>query len=240
MTATTMTDSGPLTGRGVRTIRAPRGSTLSCKGWQQEAALRMLMNNLDPDVAKRPDDLVVYGGTGRAARSWEAFDAIVRTLRELADDETLLVQSGKPVGVFRTNVWAPRVLIANSNLVPEWATWEEFRRLEDEGLTMYGQMTAGSWIYIGSQGIVQGTYECFAEIGRRRYSGTLAGTITVTAGLGGMGGAQPLAVTMNEGVALCIEVEQERIDRRLETRYLDEQASDVDDAVARCRAAKQE
>jgi urocanate hydratase len=198
----------------------------------------MLMNNLDPDVAERPDDLVVYGGTGRAARSWEAFDTIVRTLRELADDETLLVQSGKPVGVFRTNVWAPRVLIANSNLVPEWATWDEFRRLEELGLTMYGQMTAGSWIYIGSQGIVQGTYECFAEIARRRHGGSLAGTITLTAGLGGMGGAQPLAVTMNGGVALCVEVDPERIRRRLETRYLDEVADDLADAVARCRAAR--
>jgi urocanate hydratase len=198
----------------------------------------MLMNNLDPDVAERPDDLVVYGGTGRAARSWEAFDAIVRTLRELADDETLLVQSGKPVGVFRTNVWAPRVLLANSNLVPEWATWDEFRRLEELGLTMYGQMTAGSWIYIGSQGIVQGTYECFAEIARRHHGGSLAGTITLTAGLGGMGGAQPLAVTMNGGVALCVEVDPERIRRRLETRYLDEVADDLADAVARCRAAR--
>jgi urocanate hydratase len=223
-----------------REVRAPRGTELSCKGWQQEAALRMLMNNLDPEVAERPEDLVVYGGTGRAARSWEAFDAIVRSLRELEDDETLLVQSGKPVGVMRTNVWAPRVLLANSNLVPEWATWEEFRRLEDEGLTMYGQMTAGSWIYIGSQGIVQGTYECFAEIARRRYGGSLAGTITVTAGLGGMGGAQPLAITMNGGVALCIEVEQDRIEKRLQTRYLDEEATGLGDAVARCRAAKQE
>src|SRR6187455_1617664 len=221
-------------------IRAPRGNALSCKGWQQEAALRMLMNNLDPDVAERPDDLVVYGGTGRAARSWEAFDALVRTLTTLADDETMLVQSGKPVGVMRTHEWAPRVLIANSNLVPEWATWEEFRRLEDLGLTMYGQMTAGSWIYIGSQGIVQGTYECFAEIARRRFGGSLAGTITLTAGLGGMGGAQPLAVTMNEGVALCVEVDPERIRRRLETRYLDEQADDLDDAINRCDAAKDE
>jgi len=221
-----------------RTIRAPRGSDISCAGWPQEAAMRMLMNNLDPDVAERPEDLVVYGGTGRAARSWEAFDAIVRTLRGLAGDETLLVQSGKPVGVFETHEWAPRVLIANSNLVPEWATWDEFRRLEDLGLTMYGQMTAGSWIYIGSQGIVQGTYECFAEIARRKYDGSLAGTITVTAGLGGMGGAQPLAVTMNGGVALCIEVERERIERRLQTRYLDELADSLDDAVARCEAAK--
>jgi urocanate hydratase len=221
-----------------RIVRAPRGTELSCRGWQQEAALRMLMNNLDPDVAERPEDLVVYGGTGRAARSWDAFDAIVATLRDLADDETLLVQSGKPVGVFRTHEWSPRVLIANSNLVPEWATWDEFRRLEALGLTMYGQMTAGSWIYIGSQGIVQGTYECFAEIARRRHGGSLAGTITLTAGLGGMGGAQPLAITLNGGVALCLEVDAERIRRRLQTRYLDEQARDLDDAVARCRAAK--
>jgi urocanate hydratase len=200
----------------------------------------MLMNNLDPDVAERPEDLVVYGGTGRAARSWEAFDAIVRTLRTLEDDETLLVQSGKPVGVMRTHEWSPRVLIANSNLVPEWANWDEFRRLEDLGLTMYGQMTAGSWIYIGSQGIVQGTYECFAEIARRHHGGSLAGTITVTAGLGGMGGAQPLAVTMNGGVALCVEVDPTRIEKRIETRYLDEVADDLSDAVARCRAAKEE
>src|SRR5205823_12865028 len=209
---------------GPRTVRAPRGSELSCLGWPQEAALRMLMNNLDPEVAERPQDLVVYGGTGRAARRWDAFDAIVASLRTLKGDETLLVQSGKPVAVFRTHEWAPRVLIANSNLVPEWATWDEFRRLEDLGLTMYGQMTAGSWIYIGSQGIVQGTYECFAEIARRRFGGSLAGTITLTAGLGGMGGAQPLAVTMNEGAALCIEVDPDRIRRRLETRYLDEVA----------------
>jgi len=200
----------------------------------------MLMNNLDPDVAERPDELVVYGGTGRAARSWEAFDALVATLRSLADDETLLVQSGKPVGVVRTHEWAPRVLIANSNLVGEWATWDEFRRLEALGLTMYGQMTAGSWIYIGSQGIVQGTYECFAEIARRRFGGSLAGTVTLTAGLGGMGGAQPLAITMNEGVALCVEVDPQRIKRRLETRYLDEQADDVADAVARCEHARRE
>ena len=191
----------------------------------------MLMNNLDPDVAERPDDLVVYGGTGRAARSWEAFDAMVRTLRGLEADETMLVQSGKPVGVFRTHEWAPRVLIANSNLVPEWGTWEEFRRLEALGLTMYGQMTAGSWIYIGTQGILQGTYECFAEIARRRFGGTLAGTITLTAGLGGMGGAQPLAVTMNGGVALCIDVDPTRVHRRIETRYLDEVADSLADAV---------
>ncbi|MGZ4174307.1 MAG: urocanate hydratase, partial [Solirubrobacteraceae bacterium] len=205
---------------GPRPVRAPRGTELSCRGWPQEAALRLLMNNLDPEVAERPDELVVYGGTGRAARSWEAFDAIVRTLQGLGDDETLLVQSGKPVGVFRTHQWAPRVLIANSNLVPEWASWDEFRRLESLGLTMYGQMTAGSWIYIGSQGIVQGTYECFAEIARRRHGGSLTGTISLTAGLGGMGGAQPLAVTMNGGVALCVEVDGHAIERRLATRYL--------------------
>jgi urocanate hydratase len=200
--------------------------------------MRMLMNNLDPDVAENPDELVVYGGTGRAARSWEAYHAIVRTLQSLGDDETLLVQSGKPVGVFRTHEWSPRVLIANSNLVPDWATWDEFRRLESLGLTMYGQMTAGSWIYIGSQGILQGTYECFAEIARRRHGGSLAGTLTVTAGLGGMGGAQPLAVTMNGGVALCLEIDRERIERRVATRYLDEIADSMEDAVARCLAAK--
>src|SRR5436190_456940 len=216
--------SGKRSASPARTIRAPRGTDLSCKGWHQEAAMRMLMNNLDPDVAENPDQLVVYGGTGRAARSWDAFDAIVGELRALADDETLLVQSGKPVGVFRTHAWSPRVLIANSNLVPEWANWDEFRRLEQMGLTMYGQMTAGSWIYIGSQGIVQGTYECFAEIARRKHGGSLAGTITLTSGLGGMGGAQPLAVTMNGGVALCVEVERERIERRRQTRYLDERA----------------
>jgi urocanate hydratase len=220
-------------------VRAPRGTELSCLGWQQEAALRMLMNNLDPEVAERPDDLVVYGGTGRAARSWDAFDAIVASLRELADDETLLVQSGKPVGVFRTNEWAPRVLIANSNLVPEWANWDEFRRLEHEGLTMYGQMTAGSWIYIGSQGIVQGTYECFAEIANRRFGGSLAGTLTLTAGLGGMGGAQPLAITMNGGVALCVEVDPQRIEKRLESRYLDRLAPDLDTAIQEALDAKE-
>src|SRR5919199_6327318 len=223
---------------GARPVRAPRGTTLTARSWQTEAPLRMLQNNLDPEVAERPDDLVVYGGTGRAARDWRSYDAIVRTLTTLGDDETLLVQSGRPVGVMTTHEWAPRVLIANSNLVGEWANWDEFRRLEQLGLTMYGQMTAGSWIYIGSQGIVQGTYECFAEIARRRFDGSLAGTVTVTAGLGGMGGAQPLAITMNGGVALCIEVEQERIDKRLQTRYLDEEADDLADAVARCRAAK--
>ncbi len=223
---------------GARPVRAPRGSDLTCRGWPQEAAYRMLQNNLDPEVAERPDDLVVYGGTGRAARSWDAFDAMCRTLTTLADDETMLVQSGKPVGVFRTHEWAPRVLIANSNLVPEWGNWEEFRRLEALGLTMYGQMTAGSWIYIGTQGILQGTYECFAEIARRRFGGTLAGTITLTAGLGGMGGAQPLAVTMNDGVALCIEVDAHRIERRLETAYLDERADSLEDAIARCERAR--
>jgi urocanate hydratase len=219
-----------------REVRAPRGADLSCKGWQQEAALRMLMNNLDPEVAENPNELVVYGGTGRAARSWEAFDAIVQALRQLGDDETLLVQSGKPVGVFRTHEWSPRVLIANSNLVGEWDNWEEFRRLEAEGLTMYGQMTAGSWI--GSQGIVQGTYECFAEIARRRFDGSLAGTISVTAGLGGMGGAQPLAITMNGGVALCVEIDPDRLRRRIEIGYLDEEADDLEGAISRCRAAK--
>jgi urocanate hydratase len=221
-------------------VRAPRGSTLACADWQIEAPYRMLQNNLDPEVAERPDDLVVYGGTGRAARSWDAFDAMLRTMRTMRPDETMLVQSGKPVGVFRTHEWAPRVLLANSNLVGDWATWEEFRRLEAMGLTMYGQMTAGSWIYIGTQGILQGTYECFAEIARRKFGGTLAGTITLTAGLGGMGGAQPLAITMNDGVALCVDVEPWRVRRRVETRYLDEVADDLDDAVARCERARRE
>jgi len=216
---------------GPREVRAPRGTTLSCKGWPQEAALRMLMNNLDPDVAERPEDLVVYGGTGRAARSWEAFDAIVRTLRGLENDETLLVQSGKPVGVFRTHETAPRVLIANAMLVPKWADWDTFRELEHAGLTMYGQMTAGSWIYIGTQGILQGTYETLAEAATQRFSGTLRGTVTLTGGLGGMGGAQPLAVTMNEGVALCIEVDPARIERRIKTRYLDRETDDLDEAL---------
>jgi urocanate hydratase len=205
-----------------RTVRTPRGTSLTCKGWLQEAALRMLMNNLDPDVAERPDDLVVYGGTGRAARSWAAFDAIVDALRSLDHDETLIVQSGKPVGIFRTHLNAPRVLLANANLVPRWATWETFRDLEDRGLTMYGQMTAGSWIYIGTQGILQGTYETLAELARRHFGGSLDGRLTVTAGLGGMGGAQPLAVTMNGGVALIAEIDPQRIARRLETGYLDE------------------
>jgi len=206
----------PGAGAAARVVRAPRGPERSCKGWAQEAALRMLMNNLDPEVAERPADLVVYGGTGRAARSWEAFDAIVRELRRLENDETLLVQSGKPVGVFRTHEWAPRVLIANSNLVGKWANWDTFRELERAGLTMYGQMTAGSWIYIGTQGILQGTYETFAELARQHFGGTLRGRVTLTAGLGGMGGAQPLAVTMNEGVALVVEVDEARAARRLE------------------------
>jgi urocanate hydratase len=216
-----------------RQITAPRGTTISCKGWPQEAALRMLMNNLDPAVAERPDDLIVYGGSGRAARSWEAFDAIVAVLRRLDADETLLVQSGKPVGVFRTHEWAPRVLIANALLVPAWATWETFRDLEDRGLTMYGQMTAGSWIYIGTQGILQGTYETLAEVARRHFGGSLAGRFVVTAGLGGMGGAQPLAITMNEGLALVAEVDPGRIQRRLATRYVDERARSLDDALSR-------
>ncbi|HEY3263536.1 MAG TPA: urocanate hydratase [Actinomycetota bacterium] len=214
-----------------REIRAPRGRELSCKAWPQEAALRMLMNNLDPDVAERPEDLVVYGGTGRAARSWEAFDAIVRTLRDLEGDETMLVQSGKPVAVFRTHPEAPRVLISNAMLVPKWADWDTFRELEHAGLTMYGQMTAGSWIYIGTQGILQGTYETLAEAAAQRFGGTLRGTITLTGGLGGMGGAQPLAVTMNEGVALCVEMDAARIERRIKTRYLDRDTADMDEAV---------
>ena len=219
-------------------VRAPRGSQRSCKGWAQEAAMRMLMNNLDPEVAEHPDQLIVYGGSGRAARSWDAYAAIIKTLTDLNDDETLLVQSGKPVGVLRTHEWAPRVLIANSNLVPQWATWEEFRRLEQLGLTMYGQMTAGSWIYIGTQGILQGTYETFAAIAAKRFGGSLAGTITLTAGLGGMGGAQPLAVTMNGGVVICVECDQSRITRRIEHGYLDEQAENIDDAIRRAKAAK--
>jgi urocanate hydratase len=221
-----------------RHVSAPRGATITCKGWPQEAALRMLMNNLDPAVAERPDDLIVYGGSGRAARSWAAFDAIVSTLRRLEHDETLLIQSGKPVAVFRTHPWAPRVILANGLLVPAWATWDVFRDLEDRGLTMYGQMTAGSWIYIGTQGILQGTYETLAELGRRHFGGTLSGRVVVTAGLGGMGGAQPLAVTMNGGVALIIEVDPDRIQRRLATRYVDERARSLDDALARVEACR--
>jgi urocanate hydratase len=212
-------------------VRAPRGSSISCKGWQQEAALRMLMNNLDPDVAERPEDLVVYGGTGKAARNWECFDAIVRELTSLGNDETLLVQSGKPVGVFRTHIGAPRVLIANSNLVGRWATWDHFRELERKGLMMYGQMTAGSWIYIGSQGIVQGTYETLGSVARKHFGGTLRGRLVLTAGLGGMGGAQPLAVTMQGAAALVVEVDESRIEKRLETGYLDRKARDLDEAL---------
>lgn len=224
----------------MREVRAPRGTSLSARSWQTEAPLRMLMNNLDPEVAENPAELVVYGGTGKAARSWGAYDAIVDSLRSLADDETLLVQSGKPVGVMRTHAWAPRVLIANSNLVGDWANWEEFRRLEDLGLTMYGQMTAGSWIYIGTQGILQGTFETFAAVADKRFGGTLAGTITVTAGLGGMGGAQPLAVTMNDGVAICIECDDARIQRRIDHRYLDVRASSLDEALSLATAARDE
>jgi urocanate hydratase len=221
-----------------RTIRAPRGTELSCLGWQQEAALRMLMNNLDPEVAERPEQLIVYGGIGKAARNWECYDAIVATLRRLRNDETLLVQSGKPVGVFRTHENAPRVLIANSNLVPHWGTWDEFRRLDALGLTMYGQMTAGSWIYIGTQGILQGTYECFAAVAKQHFADTLRGKLVVTAGLGGMGGAQPLAATMNEATALIAEVDHTRIQRRLEKRYLDEIAPSLDAAIARALEAR--
>ena len=225
---------------GPRPVRAPRGAELTAHGWQQEAALRMLMNNLDPEVAEHPDELIVYGGSGKAARDWDSFDALVQTLTALKADETMLVQSGKPVGVMQTHEWAPRVLIANSNLVGDWATWPEFRRLEALGLIMYGQMTAGSWIYIGTQGILQGTYETFAAVAAKRFGGSLAGTLTVTGGCGGMGGAQPLAVTMNEGVVLVVEVDASRLERRVQTRYLDEWTSDLDDAVARVLAAKHE
>lgn len=225
---------------GARPVTAPRGTSFTAKSWQTEAPKRMLMNNLDPEVAERPDDLVVYGGTGRAARSWEAFDSIVETLDDLEDDETLLVQSGKPVGVFRTNIWAPRVLIANSNLVGDWATWPEFRRLEAEGLLMYGQMTAGSWIYIGTQGILQGTFETFAAVARKRFGGTLAGTLTLTGGCGGMGGAQPLAVTLNDGACLIVDVDESRLRRRASKRYLDEVTTSIDEAIAKVQSAKQE
>jgi urocanate hydratase len=232
----TSKDDPPRTS-GPRPVRAPRGTTLSCRGWQQEAALRMLMNNLDPEVAENPDALVVYGGTGRAARSWDAFDGIVRELRRLGDDETLLVQSGKPVAVFRTHEWAPRVLIANSNLVGKWATWDVFRDLERRGLTMYGQMTAGSWIYIGTQGILQGTYETFAELARQHFGGTLRGRVVLTAGLGGMGGAQPLAVTMNDGVVIAIEVDEARARRRLDIGYVDRLTASPDEALGWAREA---
>ncbi len=220
-----------------RTVRAPTGGRISCRGWTQEAALRMLMNNLDPEVAEAPDALVVYGGTGRAARSWDAFDAIVRTLRDLADDETLLVQSGKPAGVFRTHPEAPRVLIANANLVGNWATWEHFRELERRGLIMFGQMTAGSWIYIGTQGILQGTYETFGALARKHFGASLRGHWVLTGGMGGMGGAQPLAATMNEGAILCVEVDAERIERRIATRYCDRMTHDLDEALAWVRGA---
>jgi len=223
---------------GARTVRAPRGTELTARSWQTEAPLRMLMNNLDPDVAERPDDLVVYGGTGRAARDWPSYEAIVRTLTTLDGDETLLVQSGRPVAVMRTHEWAPRVLIANSNLVPDWANWPEFRRLEALGLTMYGQMTAGSWIYIGTQGILQGTYETFAAVAAKRFGGTLAGTLTVTGGCGGMGGAQPLAVSLNGGACLVVDVDERRLRRRVDTRYLDEVAGSLEDAVRIVLAAK--
>ena len=223
---------------GARPVRAPRGTTLTAKSWATEAPMRMLMNNLDPEVAERPDDLVVYGGTGRAARDWRSFDAMVRTLQTLRQDETMLVQSGRPVGVIQTHEWAPRVLIANSNLVGDWANWPEFRRLEHLGLTMYGQMTAGSWIYIGTQGIVQGTYETFAAVAEKRFGGTLAGTLTLTGGCGGMGGAQPLAVTLNEGVCLIVDVDETRLRRRMNDRYLDEVATDLDDAVKKALDAK--
>src|SRR5436305_3840406 len=221
-----------------RVIRAPRGTEISCLGWQQEAALRMLMNNLDPEGAERPEQLIVYGGIGKAARNWECFDAIVATLRRLKNDETLLVQSGKPVGVFRTHENAPRVLIANSNIVPHWATWDECRRLDSLGLTMYGQMTAGSWIYIGTQGILQGTFECFASVAKTRFDNSLRGKLVVTAGLGGMGGAQPLAATMNEATALVAEVDPSRIQRRLDKRYLDESAPSLDAAIKRALEAR--
>jgi urocanate hydratase len=231
---------GDFTMEGARPVRAPRGTTLTARSWATEAPLRMLMNNLDPEVAERPDDLVVYGGTGRAARDWRSFDAMVGTLTTLAADETMLVQSGRPVGVMQTHEWAPRVILANSNLVPDWANWPEFRRLEKLGLTMYGQMTAGSWIYIGTQGIVQGTYETFAAVAEKRFAGTLAGTLTLTGGCGGMGGAQPLAVTLNDGVCLIVDVDRSRLQRRVDHRYLDEIADDLDQAVSRALAAKTE
>jgi len=225
---------------GARPVRAPRGTTLTAKSWTTEAPLRMLMNNLDPENAENPDDLVVYGGTGKAARDWKSFDAMVRTLTTLEKDETMLVQSGRPVGVMRTHEWAPRVILANSNLVGDWATWPEFRRLEHLGLTMYGQMTAGSWIYIGTQGILQGTYETFAAVAAKRFNGTLAGTLTLTGGAGGMGGAQPLAVTLNEGVCLLVDVDEAHLRRRVEYRYLDLVARDIDDSIAQCVAAKRD
>ena len=225
---------------GARPVRAPRGTTKTALGWGQEAALRMLQNNLDPEVAEHPDKLIVYGGTGKAARNWQSFDALVKTLTHLKNDETMLVQSGKPVGVFQTHEWAPRVLLANSNLVGDWANWPEFRRLEDLGLTMYGQMTAGSWIYIGTQGILQGTYETFAAVAEKHFGGTLVGTLTVTGGCGGMGGAQPLAITMNEGTCLIIDVDGSRLQRRLGKRYLDVIADNLEDAIAQAVKARSE
>lgn len=239
-TVTAGTDAAPAGPQPPRVVRAARGTALTAKSWQTEGPLRMLMNNLDPEVAEHPEKLVVYGGTGKAARNWAAYDAIVRTLTTLEKDETLLVQSGKPVGVFRTHEWAPRVLIANSNLVGDWATWPEFRKLEALGLTMYGQMTAGSWIYIGTQGILQGTYETFAAVAAKRFDGSLAGTLTLTGGAGGMGGAQPMAVTLNEGVVLIVDVDPSRLARRVERGYLDEMTDDIDDAVSRVLAAKLE
>ncbi|TFD84362.1 urocanate hydratase [Cryobacterium lactosi] len=239
-TTAAATDATPTDPHAPRVVRAARGTTLTAKSWQTEGPLRMLMNNLDPEVAEHPEKLVVYGGTGKAARNWAAYDAIVRTLTTLEKDETLLVQSGKPVGVFRTHEWAPRVLIANSNLVGDWATWPEFRKLEALGLTMYGQMTAGSWIYIGTQGILQGTYETFAAVAAKRFNGTLAGTLTLTGGAGGMGGAQPMAVTLNEGVVLIVDVDPSRLARRVEHGYLDEMTDDIDDAITRVLAAKAE
>jgi urocanate hydratase len=222
-----------------RTVRAPRGTEISCKGWHQEAALRMLMNNLDPEVAENPDELIIYGGGGKAARNWQCYERIVETLRRLENDETLLVQSGKPVGVFKTHDEAPRVLIANANLVPNWATWDEFRRLDALGLTMYGQMTAGSWIYIGTQGILQGTYETFAELANQHFSGSLAGRLVVTAGLGGMGGAQPLSATMNGGVMLAVEVREDRVRRRIESGYCDRMSTDLDEALTLAMDARE-
>lgn len=236
---TTIPVGGSVPGHGPRVVRAARGNTITAKHWSTEAAKRMLMNNLDPDVAERPDDLVVYGGTGRAARNWKAFDAIVHALDDLEPNETLLVQSGKPVGIFTTHEWAPRVLIANSNLVGDWANWPEFRKLEAEGLTMYGQMTAGSWIYIGTQGILQGTYETFGAVAREKFNGTLAGTLTLTGGCGGMGGAQPLAVTLNDGAVLIVDVDAERLQRRVDHGYLDEMTDDIDIAIARALEAKE-
>src|SRR5512137_1065466 len=227
-------------GHMTRIIRAPRGTQISCKGWQQEAALRMLMNNLDPEVAEKPEDLIIYGGTGKAARNWECYDAIVDSLKRLENDQTLLIQSGKPVAIFKTWTTAPRVLMANSNLVPHWSTWEHFRELEQRGLTMYGQMTAGSWCYIGTQGIIQGTYETFAACARKHFKSNLKGKIVLTGGLGGMGGAQPLAVTMNQGVCLAVECDEKHIDRRIKAGFCDQKVKDIDEAVELVTKAKGE